>query len=181
MTPALSCPRHFAPFTLMLVAGCARSGGGGTPAPIVATELRLADGRPAGTVELREEKDAVRIRFRLQSLPPGPHAAHVHMSGLCEPPGFTSAGGHLNPAGRRHGHRHPDGWHLGDLGTLMVGADGRADTTIVVPDATVGAGPRSLLGAGATALVLHERADDEMTDPAGNAGTRIACGVLRRE
>lgn len=150
-----------------------------TPADLT-VRLQAADGREVGTAVFRQERDQVRIRFRLSGLPPGPHGTHVHAVGRCDPPGFTSAGGHLNPDQRRHGHRNPDGWHLGDIANVTVGPDGAADTTVTVPNATLSPGPRSLLGPeGVTALVIHERADDEMSDPAGNAGARIACGVLR--
>lgn len=173
------------PLTLLLtvaLGGCAGNKAGPAASPDVTVRLQAADGREAGTAVLHEQSDGVRIAFRLAGLPPGPHGVHVHAVGRCDPPAFTSAGPHLNPGGKKHGHRSPDGWHLGDVGNVTAGADGRAEATLVVPGATLGAGPQSLLGAeGATALVVHEKADDEMTDPAGAAGARIACGVARRQ
>jgi Cu-Zn family superoxide dismutase len=105
----------------------------------------------------------------------------VHAVGKCDPPGFTTAAGHLNTTGKQHGHRNPAGWHLGDVGNLTAKADSTVDQTLLVRGATLAPGPMSLLGPnGATALVVHANPDDETTDPAGNAGPRIACGVLAR-
>ncbi|MDH5315927.1 MAG: superoxide dismutase family protein [Gemmatimonadota bacterium] len=160
---------------------CATAGAGPSSPADITVRLQASDGRAVGTAVLHQSSQAVTIRFRLTDLPAGPHGAHVHAVGRCDPPAFTTAGGHLNPMQRKHGHRSPDGWHLGDLANIIVAADGRADTTITVADATLAAGSRSLLGPdGRTALVLHEKADDEMTDPSGNAGARIACGVIQR-
>ena len=168
-------------FPTIAVLGTALACGGPGPARPVEFTVRLspADGRSVGTA-LFQQNAGVLIRFRLSGLPPGPHGTHVHAVGRCDPPGFTTAGGHLNPDQKKHGRRSPDGWHLGDIANLMVGPDGTADTTVIIPNATLSPGPRSLLGPdGVTALVIHERADDDMSDPAGNAGARIACGVIR--
>jgi len=160
---------------------CATAKAGPSAPADITVRLHAADGHAVGTAVLHQRPEAVTIRFRLTGLPSGPHGAHVHAVGRCDPPAFTTAGAHLNPMQRKHGHRNPDGWHLGDVANIVIGADGTADTTITVADATLEAGSRSLLGPdGATALVLHEKADDDMTDPAGNAGARIACGVIQR-
>lgn len=169
----------------LLVAGCAGSKAGPAAAPetgpAAAVGLIDAAGAPAGTVTLTQTGQGVVVRFRLQGMTPGTHGAHVHAAGRCEPPGFTSAGGHLNTTGRQHGHRNPAGWHLGDIGNLVVSAGGTVDTTIVVRGATLAPGPMSLYGPdGATAIVVHANPDDQVTDPAGNAGPRIRCGVLAR-
>jgi Cu-Zn family superoxide dismutase len=175
--------RLMRPIALAAV-GAALAGGCAGPGPTRPADLTVtimaADGRTVGSAVLHQEAAGVRIRFRLSGLPPGPHGTHVHAVGRCDPPGFTSAGGHLNPHQRKHGHLNPEGWHLGDVANITVAADGTADTTVTVAGATLAPGPDSLLGPdGSSALLIHERADDERTDPAGNAGTRIACGVIR--
>ena len=164
------------------LAACAGAKAGPAALPDVTVRLQAAEGRDMGTAALHEQPDGIRMDFRLKGLPQGPHGAHVHLVGRCDPPAFASAGPHLNPGAKKHGHRSPDGWHLGDVGNVTAGADGRAEASLVVRGATLTAGPQSLLGPeGVTALVIHEKADDEMTDPAGAAGTRIACGVIRRQ
>jgi Cu-Zn family superoxide dismutase len=160
---------------------CSTNRAGPSSVADITARLHAADGRAVGTALLHQQDGSVTIRFRLTGLPPGPHGTHVHMVGRCDPPAFTSAGGHLNPMQRKHGRRSPDGWHLGDIANIVIGPDGTADTTVTVTDATLAPGSRSLLGPdGATALVLHDKADDEMTDPSGNAGSRIACGIIQR-
>jgi Cu-Zn family superoxide dismutase len=120
----------------------------------------------------------VRIALRVQGLAPGPHALHVHASARCEGPDFESAGHHLNPAGRQHGLRNPEGPHLGDLPDLQVGPDGKGEARVLVKGADLGDGPWSFFGPDGTSLVVHEGADDGVTDPGGGAGRRIACGVV---
>jgi len=173
------------PVALLLAVGCA--GGVGSPAagptatPALTTSLIGTAGTPVGTATLSETRDGVSVRFQLKGLAPGTHGAHVHAVGKCEPPGFTTAAGHLNTTAKQHGHKNPAGWHLGDVGNVAARADGTVDATLVVRGATLAPGPMSLLGPnGSTALVIHANPDDEMTDPAGNAGPRIACGVLTK-
>ena len=121
----------------------------------------------------------VSIALDVKNLPPGVHAFHVHQVAKCEPP-FLTAGPHFNPEGKKHGLDNPAGPHAGDMPNFTVGADGTAKVTIVDPRVTLGAGPNSLFANGGTSLVIHAKADDMMTDPAGNAGERIACGVITR-
>lgn len=167
--------------SLLLVAACAGGSAGPAASPALIANLVGSSGKPAGTATLSETRDGVSIRFQLSGLAPGAHGAHVHAVAKCDPPGFTTAAGHLNTTGKQHGHKNPAGWHLGDIGNVTAKADGTVDATIVVRGATLAAGPMSLLGpSGATALVIHANPDDETTDPAGNAGPRIACGVLQR-
>ena len=138
-----------------------------------------SQGEQVGHATLTQTNDGVRIDVTLFHLPPGRHAFHIHAEGKCEPPSFTSAGPHFNPFGKQHGTKNPQGPHAGDLPNFDVGGDGRAQFSVLAPEVTLGKGPNSLFHPGGTALVIHEGADDYMTDPAGNAGARIACGVIK--
>lgn len=140
--------------------------------------LKNAQGQTVGTATLQDTPNGVLIKADLIDVPPGPHAFHIHTTGKCEPPGFTSAGGHFAPGGTRHGllaHAMP---HAGDLPNIHVGPDGKLKFEVLAEGVTLGPGPTSLLDADGSALVLHATADDYVTDPAGNAGGRIACGVI---
>jgi len=143
-------------------------------------ELKNAQGQSVGTATLTEPKGVgVVITLDVQGLPPGEHAIHIHQVPKCEPP-FATAGPHFNPAGKKHGLENPDGPHAGDMSNFTVGADGSAHTMITNGRVTLGPGANSLVANGGTALVIHARADDMKTDPAGNAGDRIACGVIAK-
>jgi Cu-Zn family superoxide dismutase len=121
----------------------------------------------------------VSITLDVQNLGPGEHAFHVHQVAKCEPP-FATAGPHFNPEARKHGLQNPDGAHAGDMNNITVGADGTGKVTVVNKQVTLGAGANSLFTNGGTALVIHAKPDDMKTDPAGNAGDRIACGVIAK-
>lgn len=139
--------------------------------------LYYANGAPAGSVQLLESGNRLRVTAAVAGAPEGVHGFHLHQTGSCERPAFTSAGGHLNPAGKNHGTLDPDGAHLGDLPNLIVSSDGTG--TI---DTMLGGGRDDALAAifdaDGTAVVLHAGADDYSTDPSGDAGSRIACGVV---
>jgi Cu-Zn family superoxide dismutase len=122
----------------------------------------------------------VKIDLNVSQLPAGTHGIHIHTVGKCEAPGFTTAGGHFNPDAKKHGKDNPDGPHAGDLANIEVGADGTAKTSIVDAHVTLADGPNSLFHEGGTALVIHEKVDDYKTDPSGNSGARIACGVVQK-
>lgn len=163
--------------TAALLAGCTTMAD--VPAARVGqATLSFANGLPAGTAQLLRDASGLRIAVAATGMPPGPHGFHLHTTGRCEAPGFASAGGHLNPGGRKHGSQAPGGAHLGDLPNLQLGASGSAAATEAVPggEATLAA----IFDGDGTAVVIHANRDDHVTDPTGNAGERVACGVLRR-
>lgn len=143
-------------------------------------ELRNANGETVGTATLTEVPEGVKIRLEVSNLSPGMHAFHIHAVGQCDPPDFKSAGGHFNPEGKKHGLKNPDGPHAGDMENFEVGADGTAQVEVMNTRVTLGEGGNSVFQPGGTAFVVHEKADDEVSDPAGNAGSRVACGVIEK-
>ena len=134
-------------------------------------------GKQIGTASLTETDHGVTIVVRVTGLPPGPHAIHIHEAAKCEPPDFATAGGHFNPHGKKHGLKNPAGPHAGDLPNLTVGPDGTATAEMTAHGVTLTPGKKESLP-GRTSLVIHAGPDDDLTDPAGNSGARIACGVI---
>ncbi len=143
-------------------------------------EMINTQGEKIGTALLTEVPGGVKIALKVSQLPPGIHAFHIHAAGKCEPPDFKTAGGHFNPEGREHGHQNPEGAHAGDLPNIAVEPDGSAQLEVMAHGVTLGSGRNSLFPPEGTALIIHADPDDEMTDPAGNAGARIACGVIQK-
>lgn len=150
---------------------------GASPSKAVA-QLQDASGKPVGSARFTEHGDAIAVDIRVRGLTPGIHGAHVHMTGRCVAPGFASAGGHWNPMARHHGLKNPGGWHSGDLPNLVVKANGRGNLHFAIAGARLIGGEGALLDADGAALVIHAGQDDMISDPAGNAGGRVACGVI---
>jgi Cu-Zn family superoxide dismutase len=139
-------------------------------------ELRNAAGSGIGSVTLRQTPQGTLLHARLHGLPPGPHGFHVHAVGSCEPP-FQSAGGHYNPDETKHGMLSEQGMHAGDMPNLHVGESGAIEVEVLNTLLDL---DDSLFDADGAAIVIHRNPDDYTTDPHGNAGERIACGVIRR-
>jgi superoxide dismutase, Cu-Zn family len=137
-------------------------------------------GQKIGTAKILATTSGVKIEVEVSQLPPGVHGVHIHNVGKCEGPDFASAGPHLNPYTKKHGKDNPEGPHAGDLLNIEVKADGRAKATLHDTMVTLGDGPNSLFHDGGTAIVIHAKEDDYKTDPAGNSGPRIACGVIEK-
>lgn len=167
--------RPTATATLLLLAACASSPR--VDADAAYADVRDAGGTLLGRVTLVPEGAGTRLRGELQGIPAGVHAFHIHAVGRCEPP-FTSAGPHFNPQQVPHGRQHPQGGHAGDLPNVTVPANGQVRIDALARAPLTGEG--GILDADGAAVVLHAGADDEVTDPAGNAGDRIACGVVTR-
>ena len=143
-------------------------------------EMRTTSGQRYGVLTLERSAAGVRIDGALTGVPPGTHGIHFHQVGQCDPPDFATAGPHLNPTGAEHGLENPRGRHAGDLPNVTANAAGQMIVDISTPRVTLDSDPRvGLFDTDGTALVIHANADDQRTDPAGNSGARIACGVVR--
>ncbi len=147
----------------------------------VKVDLSDGTGKSVGTAELSPAAKGVNVSLDLMNLTPGEHAIHVHTVAKCEGPAFTTAGPHLNPDMKHHGLQNPEGPHAGDMPNFAVAADGTAKTSVAAPGITMGDDSHSVFSNGGTALVIHASADDMKSDPAGNSGARIACGVIAKK
>ena len=162
---------------LSLVIGCSAA-----PPPQMTNEafadLKDKDGRTIGIANLREVGDGVLVSVEVKGISPGVHALHIHAAGKCEGPAFTSAGGHFNPEQKKHGLKSAEGPHAGDMPNMYVAKNGVGRFEMLNDHIALRSGSRSVFDSDGSALVIHGGVDDNVTDPAGNAGDRVACGVI---
>lgn len=157
----------------VILAACSSMPGGG---PSAAASLKPTKGNTASAdISFRQDKDGVLISAEAQGLPPGPHGFHIHEKGDCSAPDGTSAGGHFNPDGQPHGDPMAGAHHAGDMPMLMADAGGKAHLETRLPGLTIGSGANDIVGRG---VIIHAGADDFKTQPTGNSGGRLACGVI---
>ena len=148
----------------------------------VVVPLKTSSGQDAGTASFRETKKGnLEIKLKLENLPIGDHAVHIHEKPVCDAPDFKTAGGHFNPDGKQHGMLNPQGHHNGDLPqNVTIGENHKGEATFKVKYlSTDPAAANSIFANGGTSIMVHQKADDMKTDPSGNAGNRIACGVIQ--
>ena|SRR5579862_137271 len=166
--------------TLLVALLCATGVLGQSVSKSAHADIVNAQGQKIGTAKILSAKGGVKIEVNVSQLPPGTHGIHIHNVGKCQGPDFASAGPHLNPYTKKHGKDNPEGPHAGDLLNIEVNADGVAKATLHDTMVTLADGPNSVFHDGGTALVIHAKEDDYKTDPAGNSGPRIACGVIEK-
>jgi superoxide dismutase, Cu-Zn family len=163
----------------LIVAGCASMS---TPTDNAArAELRNPGGQVVGNATFTQVGNAVRVLLEVQGLPPGAKGVHVHAVGKCDGPDFASAGDHFNPQGRQHGALNPQGPHGGDLPNITIAADGKGRLESTTELMSLVGGPSGVFDADGSAIIVHGAPDDFRTDPTGNSGARIACGVIVRK
>ena len=176
--------------TILLLAACAAlnltalAKDANAPKPVKQTTVAIKDakGNSVGSAVIKSAGKGVEVKLDVKDLPPGEHALHFHQNAKCDAPDFKSAGPHFNPDNKQHGTLNPAGHHNGDMANFTVKPNGAAKTTVKNPDVVLGTGSEanSLFANGGTALMIHAKPDDMKTDPAGNAGDRIACGLITK-
>ncbi len=167
----------------LALGACARAISVGTDnTPMAKAQITNSSGEIIGTATFRQQSDGVAVDVAVKGLTPGTHGIHVHTVGTCDPAGataFSSAGGHFNPTAAKHGLSNPAGPHAGDLPNLEVDAKGEGALHAVNNRVSIRTGANALLDADGSAIVIHAGKDDQVTDPAGNSGARVACGVIK--
>ncbi|WP_432361904.1 superoxide dismutase family protein [Sporosarcina sp. UB5] len=169
---------------ILVVAGCGKANNkvpvSGEKMEAIVSPLLNTEGKKIGEVTMVQELEGVLINVQAENLPPGSLGIHIHEKGVCKPPEFTSAGAHFNPTGKEHGFDNPKGFHLGDLPNIEVDKDGKVSMRLTTSEISLKKGvENSILDKDGSAIVIHERADDYKTDPAGDSGARIACAVIK--
>lgn len=146
----------------------------------IKVEIKSSTGQDVGSATFKTVKGGVRVKIALKDMPFGPHGVHIHEHAVCDAPDFHGAGGHFNPDGKQHGFNNSMGHHNGDMPlSVNVGEDHTGSATFLLTRISLDpSAPDSLFANGGTSIVVHEHADDEKTDPSGNSGNRIACGVI---
>jgi Cu-Zn family superoxide dismutase len=168
----------------VLAIGClasARAQAAGGPKQIK-VQIKSSSGQDVGSATFKTVKNGVKVKIDLKNLPFGPHGVHIHQNAVCDAPDFKGAGGHFNPDGKQHGFNNPMGHHNGDLPlSVDVGEDHTGSATFLLTRVSLDpSAADSLFANGGTSIVVHEKGDDEKTDPSGASGNRIACGVIKQ-
>ncbi|MTH55532.1 superoxide dismutase family protein [Bacillus mangrovi] len=159
---------------LVLLAGCENE-----EISSMGTEMFNSDGDSLGTIKLSEQPEGIKFEVALEGLEAGEHGVHIHQNPECEGPEFITAGEHYNPDNKQHGLLNPEGAHLGDLQNIVAESDGKAQAELMGPKLTLKKGAKnSLFFKGGTSIIITEKADDGMSQPAGESGARIACGKI---
>ncbi len=147
----------------------------------VTIPLKTSGDQDAGTASFEEESNGkLKVTLSLKNITPGPHGVHIHKVPACDVPDFKTAGGHFNPTEKMHGFENPMGHHAGDMPkNLTPDENHEVHTSFSIDYLSLGTGmPNDILANGGTSIILHAGADDMKTDPSGNSGARIACGII---
>lgn len=160
------------------VAALSAAGALAASSPMASATLTDANDKSVARLILTEETDGVRAKLTVSGLKQGVYGFHIHTVGKCEKPGFTSAGAHWNPTSHQHGKDNPQGPHMGDMLNVTVAASGMGSLEQKIPGAMLTGGDHPLLDTDGASAMIHAAPDDYKTDPSGNSGARIACGVI---